>query len=135
MKKYITPEEMRVVREGTIEDAVNVISEVCSRIHNMAVEDAINKAPDVMLQLFMTQQAQEKLKAAFYERNPDFRNYMDIVRATVFDVEQSNPDKTYDYILTLSEPLIRGRISRLKEIRAISISDGGEFNNDGSTIL
>jgi len=119
--QFITKEEMMEIQRGTVESAARIINEVLSRVYNKAVEDTIRQTPDLMLRLFVSQQAQQKQVKDFYDRNPNFKAHRDIVQSTVQQVEAANAGKDYNFILGLAEPIIRGRISKLAELKELPV--------------
>jgi hypothetical protein len=133
--EFITKEEVLRMRRGTTKESLIIINEVFSRVYNKAVEDAIRQTPDLMLKLFVSQQAQQKLKLDFYEKNPEFKEHRDIVQALVQKVDGENPGKDYDFILGLAEPMIRSAIAKLKALKALPTDKPKNFDSNGMGIL
>jgi hypothetical protein len=134
-QQFMTKEEVLRMRSSTIEEAVYIVNEVLSRVYNKAVEDTLRQTPDLMLRLFVSQQAQNKLVTDFYESNPDFKGHRDIVQSIIQKVEASNPGKTFEFILSLSEPMIRDKISKLALLKELAYDKPEEVNKDGTKAL
>jgi hypothetical protein len=131
----MTKEEVARMQSSNLEEAVVIINEILSRVYNRAVEDALRQTPDLMLRLFVSMQAQQETKKDFYDRNPDFKNYLDIVQSVVQKVEAKNPDKSYEFILGLSEPMIRQQIVMMADLKKLPLDKPKEVNRDGKGIL
>lgn len=134
-RQFITKEEVQRMRSGTIEEALIIVNEILSRVYNKAVEDALRQTPDLMLRLFVAQQAQSKLVSDFYEKNPGFKEHRDIVQSTVQQVEAKNPGKDYNFILGLSEPIIRNRITKLVTLNKLPLDKPESCNDYGAGAL
>lgn len=134
--QFITEEEVSKLRgSSSIKEATLAINEVLVRVYNKAVEEALSKSPDLMLRLLVSQQAQQKSAKDFYDRNPGFKEHRDIVQTTVQMVEAENPGKDYSFILGLSEPMIKQKISKLAELKKLPLDRPEAFNPNGTDIL
>lgn len=133
--QFMTKEEVLRMRDANVEEAVYIVNEILTRVYNKAVEKALTDTPDLMLRLFMSQQAQKEMVIAFYDKNPEFKEHRDIVRAIVQKVESENPGKNYSFILGLSEPMIRQKIAKWATLKELPLDKPEQVNRDGTGIL
>lgn len=104
----------KATRLGDVKKVAAILNEVFTRCYNKAIEDSIKVTPKLTMALLMSEQGRNKIKDDFNKKNPDFMNHRDIVLETIQEVESQNPQKDYEFILALAEPMIRKRID-LKE--------------------
>src|SRR3990167_4983194 len=130
--KFITREELQRIVEKEDVDALN---EILSRVHNSAVESVIKQIPEVISRLMVSTQAHKKMISDFYQHNKEFESHKEIVSKVVQDIECDNPEKNYEDILKLAEPIIKQKIAGESLSKGLPLDKPEKVSLDGNGVL
>lgn len=125
--QFILKEEIERIREGSINDAYVILNDALARVYNKAVEDSLRQNPKLTIQMLLNQQARQGFIDDFMKRNPEFKEYGEIVSVTINEIDEANPGKTYEYLFSMAEPLIKGRILNAKKAKTMDMTVPEKF--------
>lgn len=85
-------------------------------IINAAMERTLLRIPEVIGNLLSNHAALIKINKKFYDSNPEFKPFREIVASTVEAVEGENTLDDYEDVLKKSIPEIKKKISLVKKL-------------------
>lgn len=112
--EFISKDEFIQIQSSPDDKARDVTNEVLERLFNKAVETTLRSLPELISRLIEQQGTLHKITKDFFESNPNFTKYKNLVETTVAEVEAKNPEKDYASILDTAKVKIQNKIAILE---------------------
>jgi len=120
--EFVTEDEWKKVQAA---DGRQIVNEILSRLYFKAIESTLRSLPELISRLTEQTATLNALTVKFFEANPEFKNYKELVSATVSEIEEQNPGLSYSDILAKSAISIKTKIEVIKSANQSSFNFGG----------
>jgi len=120
--EFVTEDEWKKVQAA---EGRQIVNEILSRLYFKAIESTLRSLPELISRLTEQTATLNALTVKFFETNPEFKNYKELVSATVSEIEEQNPGLSYSDILAKSAISIKTKIEIIKSANQSSFNFGG----------
>jgi len=120
--EFVTEDEWNKIQ---VAEGRQIVNEILSRLYFKAIESTLRSLPELISRLTEQAATLNTLTVKFFETNPEFKNYKELVSATVSEVEEQNPGLSYSDILAKSAISIKTKIEVIKSANQSSFNFGG----------
>jgi S-adenosylmethionine synthetase len=109
--EFLTEEEFL---EITVNGKKEVFEEVLTRVFNKAIESAMCHIPVMVARLSKKVEVTNKLLSKYFEDNPDFLKYPDIMAKAIQEIEMEFTGMSFEDVIEKAQPIIQKRIDSVK---------------------
>jgi len=120
--EFVTEDEWNKIQ---VAEGRQIVNEILSRLYFKAIESTLRSLPELISRLTEQTATLNALTVKFFETNPEFKNYKELVSATVSEIEEQNPGLSYSDILAKSAISIKAKIDVIKSANQTSFNFGG----------
>jgi hypothetical protein len=109
--EFLTEEEfLKIIVEGKKE----VLEEILTRVYNKAIESAMCHIPIMVARLSKKVEVTNKLMSKYFDENPDFLKYPDIMAKAIQEIEIEFTGMSFEDVLDKAKLVIQRRIDSVK---------------------